>query len=54
MLLVFKDQLEFVDSSIDDFCLLCSAFSPKFNSVDGAVDRTSFEGSYKEEKGKPL
>nr|XP_046270307.1 ADP-ribose pyrophosphatase, mitochondrial [Scatophagus argus] len=29
-------------------------FSPKFNSVDGAVDRTSFEGSYKVENGKPL
>uniref|UniRef100_A0A3Q4BCH8 ADP-ribose pyrophosphatase, mitochondrial n=1 Tax=Mola mola TaxID=94237 RepID=A0A3Q4BCH8_MOLML len=31
-----------------------SSFSPKFNTVDGAVDRTSFEGSYKEENGKPL
>ncbi|KAK9534844.1 hypothetical protein VZT92_007264 [Zoarces viviparus] len=30
------------------------SFSPKFNAVDGAVDRTSFEGSYKIEKGKPL
>ncbi|KAM8825487.1 ADP-ribose pyrophosphatase, mitochondrial [Synchiropus picturatus] len=30
------------------------SFSPKFNLVDGAVDRTSFEGSYKVEKGKPL
>ncbi|KAM8845756.1 ADP-ribose pyrophosphatase, mitochondrial isoform 1-T2 [Spinachia spinachia] len=30
------------------------SFSPKFNSVDGAVDRTSFEGSYKTANGKPL
>ncbi|KAM9780136.1 ADP-ribose pyrophosphatase, mitochondrial, partial [Neosynchiropus ocellatus] len=30
------------------------SFSPKFNRVDGAVDRTSFEGSYRVEKGKPL
>ncbi|KAL3987309.1 transcription factor 7-like 1 [Sarotherodon galilaeus] len=30
------------------------SFSPKFNTVDGAVDRTSFEGSYKVENGKPL
>lgn len=30
------------------------SFSPKFNAVDGGVDRTSFEGSYKIEKGKPL
>ncbi|XP_070838001.1 ADP-ribose pyrophosphatase, mitochondrial [Chaetodon trifascialis] len=30
------------------------SFSPKFNAVDGTVDRTSFEGSYKQEKGKPL
>ncbi|KAF7659303.1 hypothetical protein LDENG_00000110 [Lucifuga dentata] len=30
------------------------SFSPKFNSMDGAVDRTSFEGNYKVEKGKPL
>ncbi|KAM9394081.1 ADP-ribose pyrophosphatase, mitochondrial [Pholidichthys leucotaenia] len=29
-------------------------FSPHFNSVDGAVDRTSFEGTYKVENGKPL
>uniref|UniRef100_A0A3Q3KGW6 ADP-ribose pyrophosphatase, mitochondrial n=1 Tax=Monopterus albus TaxID=43700 RepID=A0A3Q3KGW6_MONAL len=29
-------------------------FSPQFNTVDGAVDRTSFEGSYKVEDGKPL
>ncbi|XP_068606328.1 ADP-ribose pyrophosphatase, mitochondrial [Brachionichthys hirsutus] len=29
-------------------------FSPKFNAVDGAIDRTSFEGSYKLDKGKPL
>ncbi|XP_037544853.1 ADP-ribose pyrophosphatase, mitochondrial [Nematolebias whitei] len=31
-----------------------SSFSPKFNTVDGAVDRTSFEGSYRVENGKPL
>ncbi|XP_017283559.1 ADP-ribose pyrophosphatase, mitochondrial isoform X1 [Kryptolebias marmoratus] len=31
-----------------------SSFSPKFNAVDGAVDRTSFEGSYRVENGKPL
>lgn len=30
------------------------SFSPKFNSIDGGVDRTSFEGNYKVEKGKPL
>ncbi|XP_073350270.1 ADP-ribose pyrophosphatase, mitochondrial [Pagrus major] len=30
------------------------SFSPKFNTVDGGVDRTSFEGPYKEDKGKPL
>ncbi|KAM4535190.1 ADP-ribose pyrophosphatase, mitochondrial [Fundulus diaphanus] len=30
------------------------SFSPKFNAVDGAVDRTSFEGSYRVENGKPL
>lgn len=30
------------------------SFSPKFNTVDGGVDRTSFEGNYKTEKGKPL
>ncbi|XP_045930908.1 ADP-ribose pyrophosphatase, mitochondrial [Micropterus dolomieu] len=30
------------------------AFSPQFNTVDGAVDRTSFEGSYKIENGRPL
>ncbi|XP_068193768.1 ADP-ribose pyrophosphatase, mitochondrial isoform X2 [Antennarius striatus] len=29
-------------------------FSPKFNAVDGAVDRTSFEGIYKLDNGKPL
>nr|XP_057906065.1 ADP-ribose pyrophosphatase, mitochondrial [Doryrhamphus excisus] len=29
-------------------------FSPQFNTVDGAVDRRSFEGSYKVEDGKPL
>ncbi|XP_036945733.1 ADP-ribose pyrophosphatase, mitochondrial isoform X1 [Acanthopagrus latus] len=28
--------------------------SPKFNTVDSGVDRTSFEGPYKLEKGKPL
>nr|XP_019958608.1 PREDICTED: ADP-ribose pyrophosphatase, mitochondrial isoform X1 [Paralichthys olivaceus] len=31
-----------------------SSFSPKFNTVDGSVDRTSFEGSFKVENGKPL
>ncbi|XP_049418102.1 ADP-ribose pyrophosphatase, mitochondrial isoform X2 [Epinephelus fuscoguttatus] len=31
-----------------------SSFSPKFNTVDGGVDRTSFGGTYKIEKGKPL
>ncbi|XP_026225582.1 ADP-ribose pyrophosphatase, mitochondrial [Anabas testudineus] len=30
------------------------SFSPQFNTVDGAVDRTSFEGMYKVEDGKPL
>ncbi|GAA6226107.1 ADP-ribose pyrophosphatase, mitochondrial [Lates japonicus] len=30
------------------------AFSARFNSVDGAVDRTSFDGNYKVEKGIPL
>ncbi|XP_030590777.1 ADP-ribose pyrophosphatase, mitochondrial [Archocentrus centrarchus] len=30
------------------------AFSPKFNTVDNGVDRTSFEGSYQVENGKPL
>lgn len=30
------------------------SFSPKFNSIDGKVDRTSFEGHYKLEKGFPL
>ncbi|KAM3598841.1 uncharacterized protein V6R79_023208 [Siganus canaliculatus] len=30
------------------------SFSPHFNKVDGLVDRTSFEGTYKEEKGTPL
>ncbi|XP_056871211.1 ADP-ribose pyrophosphatase, mitochondrial isoform X1 [Takifugu flavidus] len=29
-------------------------FSPKFNTLDGAVDRTSFMGCYKVENGKPL
>uniref|UniRef100_A0A3Q1GM62 ADP-ribose pyrophosphatase, mitochondrial n=1 Tax=Acanthochromis polyacanthus TaxID=80966 RepID=A0A3Q1GM62_9TELE len=29
-------------------------FSPKFNTVDAGVDRTSFEGPYKVENGKPL
>ncbi|XP_037648962.1 ADP-ribose pyrophosphatase, mitochondrial isoform X1 [Sebastes umbrosus] len=31
-----------------------SSFSLNFNTVDGGVDRTSFDGSYKMEKGKPL
>ncbi|KAM9843840.1 ADP-ribose pyrophosphatase, mitochondrial [Aulostomus maculatus] len=31
-----------------------SSFSPKFNTVDGSVDRTSFEGNYVVENGKPL
>ncbi|XP_075879885.1 ADP-ribose pyrophosphatase, mitochondrial isoform X2 [Nelusetta ayraudi] len=30
------------------------SFSPKFNSMDSEVDRTSFEGNYKLEKGFPL
>ncbi|XP_053194574.1 ADP-ribose pyrophosphatase, mitochondrial [Scomber japonicus] len=30
------------------------SFSPQFNAVDGNVDRTSFEGSYTVENGKPL
>ncbi|XP_043956852.1 ADP-ribose pyrophosphatase, mitochondrial [Gambusia affinis] len=30
------------------------SFSPKFNAVDGPVDRSSFEGQYKVENGKPL
>ncbi|KAE8283038.1 ADP-ribose pyrophosphatase, mitochondrial [Larimichthys crocea] len=30
------------------------SFHPQFNAVDGCVDRTSFEGSYKIENGKPL
>ncbi|KAM4634652.1 ADP-ribose pyrophosphatase, mitochondrial [Polymixia lowei] len=30
------------------------ASSLRFNTLDGAVDRTSFEGSYKVEQGKPL
>ncbi|XP_047427154.1 ADP-ribose pyrophosphatase, mitochondrial [Mugil cephalus] len=30
------------------------SFSPRFNEVDGAVDRTSFEGVYRVENGKPL
>uniref|UniRef100_A0A3Q2E7M9 Nudix (nucleoside diphosphate linked moiety X)-type motif 9 n=1 Tax=Cyprinodon variegatus TaxID=28743 RepID=A0A3Q2E7M9_CYPVA len=34
--------------------IAAQSFSPKFNAVDGAVDRTSFEGSYKVENGKPL
>uniref|UniRef100_A0A8C6TR41 ADP-ribose pyrophosphatase, mitochondrial n=1 Tax=Neogobius melanostomus TaxID=47308 RepID=A0A8C6TR41_9GOBI len=29
-------------------------FSPKFNALDGDVDRRSFEGNYRVEKGKPL
>lgn len=28
-------------------------FSPKFNALDGGVDRRSFEGTYRVEKGKP-
>ncbi|XP_029944531.1 ADP-ribose pyrophosphatase, mitochondrial [Salarias fasciatus] len=30
------------------------SFSPQFNTVDGGVDRTSFEGKYKVESGKPI
>lgn len=30
------------------------AFSPKFNALDGDVDRRSFEGNYGVEKGRPL
>uniref|UniRef100_A0A3B5MWS7 ADP-ribose pyrophosphatase, mitochondrial n=1 Tax=Xiphophorus couchianus TaxID=32473 RepID=A0A3B5MWS7_9TELE len=30
------------------------SFSPNFNAVDGLVDRSSFEGQYKVENGKPL
>ncbi|XP_061893301.1 ADP-ribose pyrophosphatase, mitochondrial isoform X2 [Entelurus aequoreus] len=30
------------------------SFCPQFNTVDGAVDRRSFEGRYKVEDGKPL
>ncbi|XP_056144189.1 ADP-ribose pyrophosphatase, mitochondrial isoform X2 [Lampris incognitus] len=30
------------------------AFSPRFNVLDGAVDRTSFEGNYRVEQGRPL
>ncbi|XP_028311989.1 ADP-ribose pyrophosphatase, mitochondrial isoform X2 [Gouania willdenowi] len=30
------------------------SFSPAFNTVDSGVDRTSFEGKYKVESGKPL
>jgi len=52
MLLVFKDQLMFIHA--DYFFLFCSSFSPKFNAEDAGVDRTSFDGSYKMEKGKPL
>lgn len=29
-------------------------FSPKFNALDGDVDRRSFEGNYSVEKGSPL
>ncbi|KAK7939712.1 hypothetical protein WMY93_003038 [Mugilogobius chulae] len=29
-------------------------FSPKFNALDGDVDRRSFEGNYRLENGKPL
>ncbi|KAJ3601312.1 hypothetical protein NHX12_032283 [Muraenolepis orangiensis] len=31
-----------------------SMFTPRFNSVDGAVDRTSFQGEYKVVQAKPL
>lgn len=54
LMFAFKDHLEFIHAGSDDLCLLCSSFSPKFNTVDGSVDRTSFEGTYKIEKGKPL
>lgn len=30
------------------------SFSPQFNTVDGGVDRTSFEGKFKVESGKPI
>ncbi|XP_035254081.1 ADP-ribose pyrophosphatase, mitochondrial isoform X1 [Anguilla anguilla] len=30
------------------------SFSPKFNAVDGSVDRTSHVGTYKVEQGRPL
>ncbi|XP_069005860.1 ADP-ribose pyrophosphatase, mitochondrial isoform X1 [Embiotoca jacksoni] len=42
------------DPDIGDFCLFFSLFSPQFNTVDTGVDRTSFDGSYKVENGKPL
>lgn len=51
---VVKAQLQFICSSFDDFCLVSSSFSPQFNTVDGTVDRTSFEGIYKVEDRKPL
>lgn len=31
-----------------------STFSPGFNTLDGTVDRRSFEGNYRVENGKPL
>ncbi|XP_061567991.1 ADP-ribose pyrophosphatase, mitochondrial isoform X2 [Cololabis saira] len=30
------------------------SFSPQFNALDGAVDRTSFQGKYRVENGTPL
>ncbi|KAF3700405.1 ADP-ribose pyrophosphatase, mitochondrial [Channa argus] len=38
---------EWADPDID-------SFSPQFNTIDGAVDRTSFEGIYDVKEGKPL
>lgn len=37
-----------------DFDFVYSGVSLRFNTVDGGVDRTSFEGNYKVEDGKPL
>lgn len=48
------NNLQFIHSSPDDFAFVHSSFSPRFNTVDGAVDRTGFEGNYKVEGGKPL
>ncbi|KAG7243704.1 hypothetical protein INR49_011261 [Caranx melampygus] len=42
------------DLGLDDFGFVYSSFSPRFNTVDGAVDRTSFAGNYKVENGRPL